>query len=179
MTQPLITHPSPRGDASCPKPEPWRWPLPRIGTHEPRVVGAYASETRRGVDIGYATALADQPLVPVYATQGGELAGAGETDFGYAIALDHCNRSWSTVYTHLAQMNVPACGPRLQPRETISAGTIIGFASRSPHHVRFELWQWTHARGFAAVDPIPYLTHWTITATQPRPIGFAPRKETH
>jgi murein DD-endopeptidase MepM/ murein hydrolase activator NlpD len=177
MTQPLIIYPSLRDDVSRPKPEAWRWPLSRVGMHEPRIVGAHASEVRRGVDLGYGVALADQPLVPVYAAQAGELAGAMETDCGYAVTLDHCGRSWSTIYAHLAQMNVPACGAQLQRRESIHAGTVIGYAARSPPHVRFELWRWTHARGFAAVDPIPYLTHWTITATHPRSIGFAPQKE--
>ena len=42
--------------------------------------------------------------------------------------------------------------------------TVIGYAAKSPLHVRFELWQWTDDSGFVAVDPIPHLNDWAVAA---------------
>ena len=157
-------------------PEPWRWPLPRIGACDPRVIAAHAAEDRRGIDLGYGSTTVDgAPLVPVYAAQTGEVSTAMETADGYAVSIDHGQCTWSTHYAQLAQMTVTPCLPRLRRRQRVRSGEVIGYAARSPLHMRFELWQWSDARGFVAVDPTPYLPHWTITAAQPKPIGFAPK----
>ena len=157
-------------------PEPRRWPLPRIGAFGPRVIAAHAAEDRRGTDLGYgSTTAASGALVPVAAAQTGEVSSALETADGDAVSSDHGQRTWSTHYARLAQMTVTPSLPRLRRRQCVRSGEIIGYAARSPRHVRFELWQWSDARGFIAVDPTPYLPHWTITAAQPKPIRFAPK----
>ena len=49
---------------------------------------------------------------------------------------------------------------RRHRRQRVRAGDVIGYAAKSPAHIRFELWQWTNDRGFVAVDPIPHLSTW-------------------
>ena len=101
-------------------------------------------------------------FVPVYAAQDGLVRFAGETVSGYAISLDHGGK-WSTHYAHLDQMHViPQSGRRRRRFEFVPAGGVIGYAAKSPMHVRFELWKWIDDRGYVPTDPLPHLQEWTV-----------------
>ena len=143
---------------------PWRQPLARIGNREPLVLAEHAMDERRGVDFGYTLASYDAELfVPVYAAQSGEVSLAHETPAGFAVSIDHGGWTWSTHYAHLSKMFVTrqlGQPERRHRRQHVRAGEVIGYAAKSPAHIRFELWQWTNDRGFVAVDPIPHLSTW-------------------
>jgi hypothetical protein len=148
-------HPSAR-----PIDEPWRWPLPRLAGRDPIVLATVEGD-RHCVDLGYAAAPYDSELfVPVFAARAGEVSYATETDDGFALSLVHGD--WTTHYAHLSQMFVTRCLPRSRRRQFVSAGSVIGYAAKSPLRVRFELWQWTDESGFVAVDPVPHLSSWDV-----------------
>jgi murein DD-endopeptidase MepM/ murein hydrolase activator NlpD len=150
-------HPSAR-----PVDEPWRWPLPRLAGRNPIVLASVDAD-RHSVDIGYVAAPYDSDLfVPVFAAKAGEVSFATETKDGFALSLVHGD--WTTHYAHLSKMFVTRCLPRLRRRQFVPAGAVIGYAARSPLHVRFELWQWTDESGFVAVDPMPHLTSWEVAS---------------
>lgn len=139
-----------------------QWPLARLGNRDPRVLSEYGSETRRGVELGYATSAFDSKLfVPVHAAQAGEIATALDVATGYAITIDHGDRTM-THYAHLSKMFVTPCIPKshARHRQFVHAGQVIGYAAKSSVYVRFELWRWTDEHGYVAVDPIPELTTW-------------------
>ena len=143
---------------------PWRWPLARCGNRSPVVLAEYVTRERRGVDLGYAVSSFDSELhVPVLAAQSGEVSFAVEGDDGYAISIDH--GGWTTYYAHLSRMFVTQSLGRLRRRQPVRAGDVIGYAARSPLHIRFELHAWTDARGFVAVDPLEQLKVWNIEPT--------------
>ncbi len=145
--------------------EPWRWPLPRLGNRNPIVLAEHASNERRGVDLGYAVASFDSELfVPVHAAQSGEVSFAIEGDDGCAVSIDH--GGWTTHYGHMSKMFVTRNLGRLRRRQYVRAGEVIGNACRSPLHIRFELYAWTDARGFVAVDPLEHLNGWTTEPTK-------------
>jgi murein DD-endopeptidase MepM/ murein hydrolase activator NlpD len=142
--------------------EPWRWPLPRLAGRNP-IVLAETDADRHSVDIGYAAAPFESELfVPVFAANAGEVSYASETNDGCVVSLVHGD--WTTHYAHLSQMFVTRCLPRRRRRQFVLAGAVIGYAAKRPLHVRFELWQWTNESGFVAVDPIPYLTTWSVAS---------------
>lgn len=172
MQQPIfeITHYDPRTKklrarlhpSARPVHQPWRWPLPRLGGRTP-IVLANVDTDRRSVDLGYPAAPYDSELfVPVFAAQAGEVSYAAETKEGFALSLVHGD--WTTHYAHLSKMFVTPCRPRTRRRQSVPAGTVIGYAAKSPVHVRFELWQWTDDRSFVAVDPIPHLASWEVAS---------------
>jgi murein DD-endopeptidase MepM/ murein hydrolase activator NlpD len=172
MQQPIfdITHFDPRTKklrarlhpSARPIEEPWRWPLPRFAGRSPLVLGEVDGD-RHSVDLGYRAAPYDSELfVPVFAAKAGEVSYAQETRDGFALSLVHGD--WTSHYAHLSQMFVTRCLPRSRRRQFVPAGSVVGYAMRSPPHVRFELWQWTDERGFVAVDPIPHLSSWNITS---------------
>ena len=143
--------------------QPWRWPLPKLGSRSPIVLAAHTDEERRGVDLGYVVASFDSELfVPVYAAQAGEISFAMEASDGFAISIDH--GAWTTHYAHLSKMFVTQALQKRRRRQHVSAGEVIGYAAKAPLHVRFELWQRMFTGGFEAVDPIPHLDQWTITS---------------
>ena len=143
--------------------QPWRWPLPKLGRRSPIILGEHTAEERRGVDLGYVVAAFDSELfVPVYAAQAGEVSFAMEASDGFAVSIDH--GEWTTHYAHLSKMFVTPARPKLRRRQHVRAGEVIGYAAKTPLHVRFELWQRTITGGFEAVDPIPHLDQWTITS---------------
>jgi murein DD-endopeptidase MepM/ murein hydrolase activator NlpD len=140
--------------------------LARLGDRDPRVLSEYGSESRRGVELGYATSAFDSKLfVPVHAVQAGEIAAALDVAAGYAITIDHGDRTMMTHYAHLSRMFVTPCIPKshVTHRQFIHAGEVIGYASKS--HVRFELLRWTNDRGYVAIDPIPEMITWTKALT--------------
>lgn len=150
-------HPSARS-----KPQAWRWPLSRVGNRTPIVVAEHVTKERRGVDIGYAVAPFDSQLyVPVFAAQSGEVSYALEGKDGFAVSLDH--GEWTTHYGRMSEMFATRCLGKTRRRQSVRAGDVIGYASKSPIRVRFELWQWTDDRGFVAVDPVPHLNQWNVT----------------
>ena len=151
-------HPSAR-----PIDEPWRWPLPHLAGRNPIVLDRVDAE-RHSVDLGYIAAPYDSALfVPVFAAKAGEVSYATETMDGFALSLVHGD--WTTHYAHLSKMFVTPCLPHTRRRQFVPAGSVIGYAAKSPLHVRFELWQWTDEHGFVAVDPIPHLTSWEVAST--------------
>lgn len=140
----------------------WRWPLGPIGDRDPIVLAEHISKERRGVDLGYT--FDTSPHVPVYAAQTGVVMFAGKTRSGYAVSIDHGKYGWATYYAHLSTMLVaPPNGHR---SHRVRGGDAIGFAARSPTHVRFELWNWDEERGFVAVDPIEQMTQWIRPLTR-------------
>jgi murein DD-endopeptidase MepM/ murein hydrolase activator NlpD len=150
-------HPSAR-----PIDQPWRWPLPRLAGRNPIVLANVDAE-RHSVELGYVAAPYDSELfVPVFAAKAGEVSYATETKDGFALSLAHGD--WTTHYAHLSQMCVTKCLPRTRRRQCVPAGTVIGYAAKSPLHVRFELWQWTDDSGFVAIDPIPHLSSWEVAS---------------
>src|SRR5687768_10152671 len=82
-------------------PQPWRWPLQRLGNREPCVLEDVGDD-RRAVLLGYEARPFDAELyVPVHAAQDGDVMFAGETKSGFAISLDHGRRGWATYYAHM------------------------------------------------------------------------------
>lgn len=153
-----------------PLPQPWRWPLQRLGNRDPIVLAEHVSKERRGVDLGYEARPFDEQLcVPVYAVQDGEVMFAGKTKSGFAVSLDHGRRDWATYYARMSTTFVAAYyGQRGRRRQRVRGGDVIGCAAKSPIHMRFELWNWTDDRGFVAVDPIEQIAQW-IGPLAPQP----------
>lgn len=150
-------HPSARA-----KPQQWRWPISRVGNRSPIVLAEHAVNERRGVDLGYAVAPFDSQLfVPVFAAQSGEVSFALEGNDGCAVSIDH--GEWTTHYGHMSKMFPTRCLGRTRRRQHVRAGDVIGYAAKTPLHVRFELWKSTDDRGFVAVDPLPHLNEWNVT----------------
>ncbi|CAN5885591.1 hypothetical protein BH11MYX2_BH11MYX2_36890 [soil metagenome] len=145
----------------------FRWPLESLGLREPSVLREHDGG-RRGVDLGYEPRPYDADLfVPVFAANDGEVACALESPTGSAISIDH-GGTWTTHYTGISKVFVIPCLPRLRRRESVRAGQVIGYAAKSPIRIGFELWQWTNADGFVAVDPLPHIANW---AHAPKPVG--------
>lgn len=139
---------------------PCRWPLPRIAGRDPVAVPV-PDDPRRGVDIGYACHDFDGELyVPVFAVQRGEVAFAYELSNGFAITINH--GSWSTYYAHMSKMFVTQNLRRTQRLQYVQPGEVIGYAARSPLHVRFEVWDRTYTQGFIAGDAKERLKEWRI-----------------
>ena len=187
MQQPIldITHLDPRTKklrarlhpSARPVDESWRWPLARLAGRNPIVLSNVDAE-RHTVDLGYSAAPYDSELfVPVFAAQIGEVSYASDTKDGFALSLVHGD--WTTHYAHLSKMFVTRCLPRARRRQFVPAGTVIGYAARSPLYVRFELWQWTDDNGFVAVDPIPHLSGWEVASAGNDRRALAPAPENH
>ncbi len=140
-----------------------RWPLGQLAGRKPIVLNEYILDGRRGVEIGYVVSPFDSELyVPVYAAQSGEVSFACEGKEGCAVSIDHGETT--THYAHMSKMFVTRCLGKLRRRQHVRAGDVIGYAAKSPLHIRFELWQWTYDRGFVSIDPRPELEHWIVTS---------------
>jgi hypothetical protein len=139
----------------------WQWPLLKLGDREPIVLAEHINGTRRGIDLGYESRPYDAALhVPVFAVQSGEVMFCAETTTGFAVSLRHVGTEWATFYGHLSKVFV--ADTETPPRrrvEWVRAGDVIGYAAKTPIHVRFELVKWT-ADGFAAIDPKPGMASW-------------------
>ena len=144
-----------------PQPQPWRWPLQRLGDRDPILIDDVGDE-RCAVLLGYEARPFDAELyVPVYAAQEGDVMFAGETKSGFAVSLDHGCRGWATYYAHMSRMFVaPYYGQTRRKRHHVYAGDVIGYAAKSPIQIRFELWNWTDDRGFVPVDPMAQIAAW-------------------
>jgi murein DD-endopeptidase MepM/ murein hydrolase activator NlpD len=156
------------------QPQPWQWPLARLGNRDPFVISEHASETRRGVDLGYIATPADSALfVPVHTAQAGEVVSALDVPTGYAISIDHGDRTTMTHYAHLSKMFVTPCIAKAIRRQFVHAGQVIGYAAKSPLLVRFELWKWTEDHGYVAIDPVAPLNTWIkpLTAVDVRELA--------
>jgi murein DD-endopeptidase MepM/ murein hydrolase activator NlpD len=148
------------------KPQPWQWPLARLGNRDPIVTLEHMTETRRGVDVGYIARASDSALfVPVHAAQAGEVVSALDVPTGYAISIDHGDRTTMTHYAHLSKMFVTPCIAKVVRRQFVHAGQVIGYAAKSPLHIRFELWQWDEGDGYVPIDAVPELARWTKPLT--------------
>jgi len=137
-------------------PLPWQWPLEVLGTREP-IVLAETPDLR--LDVGYEPRPYDAQLyAPVFAVQDGVVMFCGEGRDGFAVSINHDDQRWASCYSHLSKVfldiNRHEKGKR---RQRVRTGEAIGYAAKSPIHVRFKLHQWTDDRGFVAVDPIAKL----------------------
>ncbi len=144
------------------QPQPWRWPLQRLGDREPLVMATRLEHARHGVILGYETHPGDcERDVPVYAAQDGEVMFAGETAGGFAISIDHRAHGFATYYAHLSRMCVaPNYLYRQRKHQRVCGGDVIGYAARSPIEIRFALWKWSDDRGFVPVEPIAQFGEW-------------------
>jgi hypothetical protein len=132
---------------------PFCWPLGTLGGLPPRVLAAHEGD-RHSVDLGYEHTPVE--LVPVLAANDGKVSLALEGGGGYAVSLDH-GGTWSTHYTGLSKLAVSRCLPRLERRQSVRAGDVLGYTTSK---LGFELWRWTDDRGFVAVDPRSHLASW-------------------
>ena len=155
-----------------PQPQPFRWPLQRLGDREPVILAEHPDDARRGADLGYEPRPYDAELyVPVCAAQDGEVMFAGETKSGFAISIHHRHHEWATYYAHLSKMFVaPNYLQKNRRRQRVRGGDVIGYAAKSPIEIRFELWNWTDDRGFVAVDPVAQLGAWLTPLAYANPI---------
>jgi murein DD-endopeptidase MepM/ murein hydrolase activator NlpD len=151
-------------DDARPAELPWRWPLQRLAGREPLVLGTDVNGERLAIDLGYDPRPYDTELfVPVYAAQSGEVALAGESASGFIVTIDHGHRAWATHYAHLSRLFVaPYLGQRSKRRQHVRGGDVIGYAAKSPLHVRFELWNWIDERGFVPTDPLVTFASWGV-----------------
>lgn len=141
---------------------PFEWPLRVLAGSQPQVLASHTGE-RLGIDLGYLVAPELRDVrVPVFAVNDGKVACAIEDGNGCAISVDH-GGTWTTHYAGLSELTVIRCGPRLERRESVRAGQIIGYARRP--RIGFELWRWTDDRGFVAVDPREHLARWKHNAS--------------
>jgi murein DD-endopeptidase MepM/ murein hydrolase activator NlpD len=139
---------------------PCRWPLPRIAGRDPVAV-PILDDPRRGVDIGYACHDFDGELyVPVFAVQRGQVAFAHELRDGFAVTLNH--GSWCSYYAHMSKMFVTPNLRRTKRLQLVQPGEVIGYAARTPLHLRFEVWERTYTQGFVATDAKERLKGWRI-----------------
>jgi Peptidase family M23 len=136
---------------------PCRWPLPRIAGRDPVAVPV-PDDPRRGVDIGYACHDLDGQLyLPVFAVQRGEIAFACELSDGFAVTINH--GAWCSHYAHMSQMFVPQNVRRTKRLQAVQPGEVIGYAARSPLHVR---WDRTYTEGFVAADAKARVKDWRV-----------------
>lgn len=148
------------------QPRPWRWPLDNLDDREP-IVLAQGIVRRHGIDFGFESRPDDATqLVPVYAAQDGEVMHCSETSTGYSISIDHQPEGWATYYGHLSNVCVPLNVRFPHPLPRVRGGEVIGYAARSPIHLRFALWQWTE-RGFVPVEPTGKLSEWVAPLAKP------------
>ncbi len=137
------------------QPQPWAWPLHRLGDSVPHVKSTRFADARHGVILGYDAQPDELEMsVPVHAAQDGEVMFAGETTGGFAISLDHKAHGWATYYAQLSTISVaPNYYHRDRKRQRVLAGDVIGYVTKAPFEIRFAVWQWTE-RGFAPVEPL-------------------------
>ncbi len=160
-----------RNDARA-QPQPWRWPLARLGDRDPIVLAEGVNGDRLAADLGYEARPFDRELyVPVQATQDGEVVMATETTSGFFVSIEHGYRSLTTTYARMSQMFVtPYFGQVNRRRQRVRCGDVVGYAAKSPIAVRFEVWRWTETGGYSAIDPVAQLTEWFSPLTHPMPI---------
>lgn len=146
----------------------WRWPLAPLGARQPLVVAEHAND-RHAIDLGYAPTDQDGALiVPVHAAHSGTVAAALAERGSFIVVLDdheHAREAaYATRYAQLSHLRVAATdGLDGRARERVAAGDVIGFITRSPLRLRFELWRWD-GRNCIPVDPYPALTSWGAPA---------------
>lgn len=137
-------------------PRAWQWPIETLGTREP-IVLAETPELR--LDVGYEARPYDTQLfAPVFAAQDGVVMFCGEAREGFAVSINHDDQRWASCYSHLSKVFLDINRhEKSKRRQRVRAGEVIGYAAKSPIHVRFQLNRWTDDRGFVAVDPITKL----------------------
>lgn len=139
----------------------WLWPLDRFAGREPMVTRALDNNM---VEIGYDPRGYDSSLfIPVYAPNVGEVAFALSTPDGYVVAIDHGDSV--TRLEHLSKIFITECVPRnLSRRQLVIAGQVIGYAAKSPVHVRLSVAKW-NGRSYANVDVEALLKSWVFPRT--------------
>ena len=154
------------------KPQPWRWPLARLGDRDPLVLAERVNGDRLGADIGYESMHFDRELyVPVYAAQDGFVTIGAETAAGFFVSIEHGSRTFATSYARMSKMFVTPChGQTNRKRQWVRGGDVIGYAAKTPIAVRFELWKWNKKDGYAPIDPVAQLEEWIAPLAHPTSI---------
>lgn len=146
--------------------EPWYRPLGDLGGRAPLVVATNAPT----VDLGYEVRPYDRQLfIPVYAARMGFVTRCEETADGYAVEIDHLGAPWVTTYEHLSKVFVSKAKMHVRgPSGHVRSGDVIGYAAKSPIHIRFGLMRhrWDGQR--EPVDPMPHVGTW---AEPPSPLN--------
>ncbi len=139
----------------------WLWPLDRFAGREPRITRVLDDGV---VELGYDPRGYDSSLhIPVYAPNVGEVAFALSTPDGFAIAIDHGETI--TRLEHLSKIFITECVPRdPSRRQLVIAGQVIGYAAKSPAHVRLCVSRW-NGRTYAPVDAEQVVTSWKLPQT--------------
>ncbi len=143
--------------------ERWQWPLMKLGDRAPIVLAEHINGTRRGVDLGYESRAYDEMLfVPVFAVHAGEVVYCAEGTNGFAVTLRDVTGNRATFYSRLSKVFVAETSTRRRSTEWARAGDVIGYAAKSPIHIRFELATCTGDRELVAVDPKPEMATWKL-----------------
>ncbi len=153
---------------NAPDVRPWIWPLPKIDDRTPTIrsltcgVHPYAELAYEGGDPALR-------FVPVFAVQDGVITFAGKvtsrcegkTFARYSMCLDHAG-GWSTRYGDLEHM-FSVCVDRFARRrkQRVRAGDILGYASRSPLRLPFELWR-ADDDHYGPVAPEQHMRNWLV-----------------
>lgn len=157
------THPR-----KSPEVRPWIWPLPKIGEHTP-TIRSFTSGEHPYAEIAYEGGDPALRFVPVFAVQDGVITFAGKTTITsegktvarYSMCLEHAG-GWSTRYgdlEHMFSMSVDRFARRRKQR--VRAGDILGYASRSPLRLPFELWRGDEDH-FGPVAPEHHMRNWLV-----------------
>jgi hypothetical protein len=136
-------------------PQPWQWPLRPLGARDPLVLANMVIK-KHGVLLGYEAQPDDAELVvPVYAAQDGDVMFCGETETGFGISIHHRAAGFATYYGHLSSALLAQNLTQIEKRrQRVLGGEVIGYAAKSPVHVRFAIWKWADNGGFVPVEAI-------------------------
>lgn len=144
-------------------PAQWHWPLMKLGDREPIVLAEHINGTRRGIDLGYESRPCDEMLfVPVFAAHTGEVMYCGEGENGFGVTLRDVAGQRATFYSHLSKVFVRDTSSAHRSAEWVRVGEVIGYAAKSPIHIRFELVSCIGDRELVAVDPKPEMAAWKL-----------------
>lgn len=166
-------HEQPRGERQL---RPWVWPLPRIGDREP-IVRSIKSGSHPHALIEYPKGYSAQSYVPVFAVHDGVITFAGKATFTcegstfarYSMCLDHPG-GWSTRYGDLEHMfSLPVDRFARRRKQRVRAGDVLGYASRAPLCLSFELWRSEHD-SYEPVDPAKHMPSWLVLPWNENPV---------
>jgi hypothetical protein len=141
----------------------WYWPLGPLGERTPIVLATH-EHPEVAIDLGYETRRYDRELfVPVYTPYAGVVTSCKETSDGYSLELDHLGHDWITRLEHLSKVFVATDRERgRRQRPCVRGGRVIGYAARSPTHVRFALVRKCGDHRNVAVPALPHLNTWSV-----------------
>lgn len=160
---------------NAPDVHPWIWPLPKIEGRRP-TLQIRTSGMHPYAEIKYDGSDPDERFVPVLAAHDGVITFAGKvtTTRGgkdvvrYSMCLDHAD-GWSTRYDDLEHMFSLAVDRYARRRkQRVRAGDVLGYASRSPLVLPFELWR-CGEESYGPVDPSEYMHSWIVLPWNAQP----------